>query len=115
MLIILVYVCVTMKRQFTAQLSDHLNNWVQNSQSIHADLFTVDNYTTITVNIDILSPEYREKYVYAQPNKYYNRFLEALMPYLSAFLLQYGIKEYTFTFHFMMGGIEDREIYVKAA
>jgi len=109
-----------MIKQFNSQLNEHLNEWVQNSQSISWSLtgkpfFRVEDDGQIEVNLMLLSESYRTKHFNREPGNYCNNFLEALRPHLLQFLIDYGMTQYDFTFKFLMNGTMHKLYMVKAA
>jgi len=109
-----------MQKEFNKQLNIHLNQWVQNSQSIGGTLpgqpfFSVDVNSDITVNLNLLSDAYRFKHIVTEPGNYCQMFLSVLEPYLAQFLIQFGIREYEFTFCFLIHGATFKDYMLTAA
>jgi len=106
-----------MEKEFNRQLDNHLNQWVQNSQSknwsrTNSKFFTVNDDTTVNVDLNKLSDGYRKKLVVSQPSSYCEAFLGLIEPYLTQFLIQFGIKDYRFTFVFNIAGNMEKNLYV---
>jgi len=109
-----------MQKEFNKKLNKHLSQWVQNSQSISCSrtgqsFFSVREDSNIVVNFNLLSESYRNKHIASQPGGYCNMFLAILQPYLAEFLIQSGIREYHFTFCFLMNGTAFKDCMVTAA
>jgi len=109
-----------MQKEFNKQLDIHLNQWVQNSQSInwsHGDqpFFSVGADSDIRVNLNLLSESYRNKHIVAEPGNYCHMFLSVLEPYLAQFLIQFGVREYEFTFCFLINGATFKDCLLTAA
>lgn len=109
-----------MEKEFNKQLSIHLNEWVQNSQSDSWNLtnqpfFAVNDHTIIRVNLNKLSESYRLKHIINQPAHYCNKFLSAIRPYLTQFLVQFGVREYQFRFEFVINDSTCGNFLVKVA
>lgn len=106
-----------MEKEFNKQLNNHLNQWVQNSQSSSwsvtaGDFFDVDEDSSVKVNLNKLSEEYRAKQIINQPGDYCNVFLQAIEPYLVQFLIQFGVKSYRFRFVFILFGTIAKDYFV---
>jgi len=109
-----------MQKEFNKQLNIHLNQWVQNSQSISwsfndQPFFTVGADSDILVNLNLLSEPYRTKHIIDTPGDYCQMFLSVLEPYLAQFLIQFGIREYEFTFCFLINGTTFKDCMLTAA
>lgn len=109
-----------MQKEFNKQLNVHLNQWVQNSQSIGLSptgqpFFSVGENSNIVVNLNLLSASYRNKHIVSQSVIYCNAFLSAIQPYLAQFLVQFGIRRYEFAFCFLMNGTTFEDCLLTAA
>jgi hypothetical protein len=109
-----------MQKEFNKQLNIHLNQWVQNSQSIRwsnsdQPFFSVRSDSDIIVNLDLLSEPYRTRHIMSGPGDYCYMFLSVLEPYLAQFLIQFGIREYEFTFCFLIDGTTFKDCMLTAA
>ncbi|MBB5634886.1 hypothetical protein HDF26_002438 [Pedobacter cryoconitis] len=106
-----------MEKEFNRQLNDHLNQWVQNSQSsgwsaIEGNFFNVDEDSSVKVNLNKLSEDYKTKKIVSQPANYCNAFLQTIEPYLVDFLVQFGVKSYKFRFVFVLFGTIAKDYFV---
>jgi hypothetical protein len=106
-----------MEKEFNKQLNRHLNQWVENSQSSNwsateGSFFNVDEDSSVKVNLNKLSEEYRIKQIISQPASYYNAFLQTIEPYLVDFLIQFGVKSYKFRFVFVLFGAIAKDYFV---
>jgi hypothetical protein len=109
-----------MQKEFNKQLNIHLNQWVQNSQSIRwsnsdQPFFSVRSDSDIMVNLDLLSEPYGTRHIMSGPGDYCHMFLSVLEPYLAQFLIQFGIREYEFTFCFLIDGTTFKDCMLTAA
>jgi hypothetical protein len=109
-----------MQKEFNKQLDIHLNQWVQNSQSINSapgkqSFFSVGEDSDILINLNLLSKPYRNKHINEKPGVYCQMFLSVLEPYLAQFLIQFGIREYEFTFCFLINETTFKDCMLTAA
>jgi len=106
-----------MEKEFNRRLNSHLNQWVENSQSsgwaaTEGSFFYVDEDSSVKVNLNKLSKEYRAKQIVSQPGNYCNAFLQMIEPYLIDFLIQFGVKSYKFRFVFVLFGTIAKDYFV---
>ena len=109
-----------MQKEFNKQLDIHLNQWVQSSESISwsdndQPFFSVGTDSGILVNLNLLSEPYRTRHIINGPGDYCHMFLSVLEPYLAQFLIQFGIREYEFTFCFLIEGTTFKDCMLTAA
>ncbi|MGY0034515.1 hypothetical protein [Pedobacter sp. NJ-S-72] len=73
-----------MEKEFNRRLNSHLNQWVENSQSSGwsategSFFFYVDEDSSVKVNLNKLSEEYKARQIVSQPGNYCNAFLQMI-------------------------------------